>query len=234
MDINCDLGEGMANDAQIMAYISRCNIATGAHAGSRDLIIKTMRLAQEHQVAIGAHPSYADRQNFGRISMDLPRDQLKNSLLQQLELMLECADICGVSLTHIKPHGALYHDVAKNSELAVMLMDVVKELCPKAIVITAANSVLFDLGHWPQEAIWAESFIDRRYSPDLSLVSRNEPEAIIHDPDQAKQQFLNLCAGQAQTNDGQLLPLSSRTSCIHSDHPNALAIAKAIWAINQE
>jgi len=234
MDINCDLGEGMANDAQIMAYISRCNIATGAHAGSRDLIIKTMRLAQEHQVAIGAHPSYADRQNFGRISMDLPHDQLKNSLLQQLELMLECADICDVSLTHIKPHGALYHDMAKNPELAVLLMDVVKELCPKAVVIAAANSVLFDLGHWPQEAIWAESFIDRRYNPDLSLVSRNEPEAIIHDPDEATQQFLDLCAGQVRTIDGQILPLSSRTCCIHSDHPNALAIAKAVWAINQK
>jgi len=234
MDINCDLGEGMANDAQIMAYISRCNIATGAHAGSRDLILKTMHLAQEHQVAIGAHPSYADRQNFGRISMDLPHDQLKDSLREQLELMLECADICGVTLTHIKPHGALYHDVAKTPELAVMLMDVVKELCPKAIVITAANSVLFHLGDWPQEAIWAESFIDRRYNPDLSLVSRSEPEAIIHDPDQAKQQFLNLCAGRVHTIDDQLIPLSSRTCCIHSDHPNALAIAKAIWAINHD
>jgi len=234
MDINCDLGEGMANDAQIMAYISRCNIATGAHAGSRDLILKTMHLAQEHQVAIGAHPSYADRQNFGRISMDLPHDQLKDSLREQLELMLECADICGVTLTHIKPHGALYHDVAKTPELAVILMGVVKELCPKAIVITAANSVLFHLGDWPQEAIWAESFIDRRYNPDLSLVSRSEPEAIIHDPDQAKQQFLNLCAGRVHTIDDQLIPLSSRTCCIHSDHPNALAIAKAIWAINHD
>ena len=234
MDINCDLGEGMANDAQIMAYISRCNIATGAHAGSRDLILKTMRLAQEHEVAIGAHPSYADRQNFGRISMDLPNDQLKDSLLQQLELMLECADICGVTLTHIKPHGALYHDVAKTPEIAELLMDVVKELCPKAVVITAANSVLFHLGDLPQEAIWAESFIDRRYNPDLSLVSRSEPEAIIHDPDQAKQQFLNLCAGRVHTIDDQLLPMSSRTCCIHSDHPNALAIAKAIWAINHD
>ena len=224
----------MANDAQIMAYISRCNIATGAHAGSRDLILKTMRLAQEHQVAIGAHPSYADRQNFGRISMDLPNDQLKDSLLQQLELMLECADLCDVTLAHIKPHGALYHDVAKTPELAVMLMDVVKELCPKAILITAANSVLFHLGDLPQEAIWAESFIDRRYNPDLSLVSRNEPEAIIHDPDQAKQQFLDLCAGQVRTIDDQLIPMRSRTCCIHSDHPNALAIAKAVWAINHD
>lgn len=234
MDINCDLGEGMANDTQIMAYISRCNIATGAHAGSPDLILKTMRIALEHQVAIGAHPSYADRQNFGRISLDLPHTQLKNSLQEQLELMLECADICGVPLTHIKPHGALYHDVAKTPEIAELLMDVVKELCPEAIVITAANSVLFHLGDLPLGAIWAESFIDRRYNPDLSLVSRSEPEAIIHDPDQAKQQFLNLCAGQVQTIEGKLLSLNSRTSCIHSDHPNALAIAKAIWAINHD
>jgi UPF0271 protein len=234
MDINCDLGEGMANEAQIMAYISRCNIATGAHAGSRELILKTMRLAQKNQVAIGAHPSYPDLKNFGRISLDLPHLELKKSLHAQLKLMLECAEICGVSLTHVKPHGALYHDVAQNPDLALLLMNVVKELCQQAAVITAANSVLFDLGDWPQEAIWAESFIDRRYNPDLSLVSRKDPEAIIHDPDHAKEQFLNLCAGQVQTIDGQLLPLNSRTCCIHSDHPNALAIAKAIGSINQE
>jgi UPF0271 protein len=232
MDINCDLGEGMAHDRLIMPYITRCNIACGAHAGSKDLIIKTIQIAQEYGVEIGAHPSYPDRENFGRISMKMDITELKQSMKRQLEMFLEAAELCGAKMSHVKPHGALYHDVANKPDIAQAFLEVIDELYPEIILITSVNSVLFNNSTTLNHILWPESFIDRSYRSDLTLVPRQEDNSIIHDPKIAQQQFLNLRKGRVQSVDGKLLDIQTMTCCIHSDHPNSLEIAKAISAVN--
>jgi len=233
MDINCDLGEGIAHDRLIMPYINRCNIACGAHAGSKDLIIKTIQMAQEYGVDIGAHPSYPDRENFGRISMIMDVKELKQSLQHQLEMFLEAAELCGAKMSHVKPHGALYHDVANKPEMALVFLEVIDEVCPEILLITSVNSVLFNSFTRPNHLIWPESFIDRRYRSDLTLVPRQEHNSIIHDPKIAQRQFLNLREGRVQSIEGSLHAIQTMTCCIHSDHPNSLEIAKAVSAVNR-
>lgn len=222
----------MAHDRLIMPYITRCNIACGAHAGSKDLIIKTIQIAQEYGVEIGAHPSYPDRENFGRISMKMDITELKQSMKRQLEMFLESTELCGAKMSHVKPHGALYHDVANKPDIAQAFLEVIGEVCPEIILITSVNSVLFNNSTTLNHILWPESFIDRSYRSDLTLVPRQEDNSIIHDPKIAQQQFLNLKKGRVQSVDGKLLDIQTMTCCIHSDHPNSLEIAKAISAVN--
>ena len=222
----------MAHDRLIMPYITRCNIACGAHAGSKDLIIKTIQMAQEYGVDIGAHPSYPDRENFGRISMKMDITELKQSMKRQLEMFLEATKLCGAKMSHVKPHGALYHDVANKPDIAQAFLEVIDEVYPEIILITSVNSVLFNNSTTLNHILWPESFIDRSYRSDLTLVPRQEDNSIIHDPKIAQQQFLNLRKGRVQSVDGKLLAIQTMTCCIHSDHPNSLEIAKAISAVN--
>ena len=222
----------MAHDRLIMPYITRCNIACGAHAGSKDLIIKTIQIAQEYGVEIGAHPSYPDRENFGRISVNMDITELKQSMKRQLEMFLEATELCGAKMSHVKPHGALYHDVANKPDIAQAFLEVIDEVCPEIILITSVNSVLFNNSTTLNHILWPESFIDRSYRSDLTLVPRQEDNSIIHDPKIAQQQFLNLRKGRVQSVDGKLLAIQTMTCCIHSDHPNSLEIAKAISAVN--
>ena len=222
----------MAHDRLIMPYITRCNIACGAHAGSKDLIIKTIQIAQEYGVEIGAHPSYPDRENFGRISVNMDITELKQSMKRQLEMFLEATELCGAKMSHVKPHGALYHDVANKPDIAQAFLEVIDEVCPEIILITSVNSVLFNNSTTLNHILWPESFIDRSYRSDLTLVPRQEDNSIIHDPKIAQQQFLNLRKGRVQSVDGKLLDIQTMTCCIHSDHPNSLEIAKTISAVN--
>ena len=228
MDINCDLGEEMANDAQIMPHISRCNIACGGHAGDAEIMNRSIELALKHGVAIGAHPSYPDKENFGRLSMSLTPKALKETLFQQIQELSLYAHQQGTKLSHVKPHGALYHDLARNSELGGLFLEVVSEVLGETIIITAPYSVMFKAPQGQKHTLWSEGFIDRGYQSDLHLVSRDQKHAIIHDPDQAYQQFLSLCNGQITSVEGQTMPIKVHTCCMHSDHPNALLIAQRI------
>jgi len=229
MDINCDLGEGMNNDAQIMPHISRCNIACGGHAGDAEIMNRSIDFALEHGVAIGAHPSYPDRYNFGRKSMDMAPEVLKNTLITQIHELSRFARQHGTQLSHVKPHGALYHDLASNSELGRIFLDAVAEVLGETVIITAPYSVLFKAPPQGQKhTLWSEGFIDRGYHSDLRLVSRGQEGAIIDNPDHAYQQFLSLCNGQINSVEGQTIPILVNTCCLHSDHPNALSIAQRI------
>jgi len=228
MDINCDLGEGMYNDAQIMPHISRCNIACGGHAGDPEIMQRSIELALKHGVAIGAHPSYPDKENFGRQSMSIAPEALKNTLIAQIHELNEFAHEQGTRLSHVKPHGALYHDLAQNSELGRLFLEAVTEVIGAAIIITAPNSVLVQDPLSEKHILWSEGFIDRRYHEDLNLISRANEHAIIHDPEEAYKQYLSLCNGQITSLEGHIIPIEVNTSCIHSDHPNALLIAQRI------
>ena len=142
MDINCDLGEGLENDAQIMPFISSCNIACGAHAGGKELMRATVLLAKKYKVKIGAHPSFADRKNFGRREMDVPKDLLIEQIMAQIAVLKEITEKEGEVLHHVKPHGALYNMAAKDREVADIVIEAVQSIDKRLIIYAPFRSVI--------------------------------------------------------------------------------------------
>lgn len=231
--INCDMGEWDAPhllpiDEELMPYVDLCNIACGGHAGSEKIMALTLNFAMQNGVKIGAHPGYEDRTNFGRIYISLPSKELLDSLKIQLDLFLTICSRHNAEPHHIKAHGALYHACNQNEEEAEVLLKVVKAHCPQLLILVAPGSLLETKAKNEGLRTLAESFIDRRYSDDLSLISRTELDAVIEDEHEAKDQFDKLSEGKIITKSGHISTLISQTSCIHGDNPNCLGILKKI------
>ena len=224
--INADVGEGFGIEAEIMTLIDSCNIACGGHAGSKEEIFKAITLAKKNGVKIGAHPSYPDLKNFGRISMEITPDKLYESLKKQLKSILYHSSY---TLNHVKAHGALYHDSANKPEIADLLIKVILELCPHAIIVTLPNSILEKLGQKKNLTIWREGYIDRRYHDNGQLVSRANPMATLSTLEDLYQQFYSLINYQnVKTLEGNTLSLKVDTLCIHGDHHNAVRNLKSL------
>lgn len=228
ININADLGEMAGQDEKIMPYLHSCNIAAGGHVGDRQSIQKTIELAQRHSVKVGAHPSYPDRNNFGRTRPDINDKTLKESLKSQLEKFFEIAAKNKMEVHHIKPHGALYHDVVNDQQKTELFLEVLDELGLEVDLYTLENGFLHQLGI-KNHKIHLEAFIDRRYNLDLNLVSRNHKEALIIEPKKVwnqlyEMEFLN----QVTVLSGKTLNLSADTYCIHGDHPKATEILNYI------
>lgn len=228
MDINCDLGEGLNNDDQLMPLLNSCNIACGGHVGDAYSIRKTIQLAKKHHVKIGAHPSYPDRENFGRKKLDIPLSDLKVSLMDQLKLFEAICDEVQAIFHHIKPHGALYNEVAINHEIAGLLIQVMRNF-PGVSLYVPPNSVIERLAVENNIPIITEAFADRSYHSNLTLVSRSHSKALLTDPrevlDHLKLLVLN---GKVKTIEGELVPIKAETFCIHGDNPSAVEILKTI------
>ncbi|GGF45180.1 5-oxoprolinase subunit PxpA [Echinicola rosea] len=230
IDINCDLGEGMASDADVMPYITSCNIACGGHAGNKKSMVATIKLAQKHQVKIGAHPSYPDRKNFGRKPMDLPAEELLATLLSQLRDFEEALSKTDATLHHIKPHGALYNLAAKDLDTASLLVALIKTYYPEAIVYAPYGSVMAKTAKENGLEVWHEVFADRNYNDDLSLVSRSDPNALLHRPEDAVTHLEKMVKeAKVQTVSGMTQQILADTVCVHGDNPGALALTKAIY-----
>ena len=224
--INADVGEGFGIEAEIMPLIDSCNIACGGHAGSKEEISKAIALAKKNGVKIGAHPSYPDLKNFGRISMEITPDKLYESLKKQLKSILHHSSY---TLNHVKAHGALYHDSANKPEIADVLIKVILELCPHAIIVTLPNSFLEKLGQKKNLTIWREGYIDRRYHDNGQLVSRANPMATLSTLEDLYQQFYSLINYQnVKTLEGNTLSLKVDTLCIHGDHHNVVRNLKSL------
>ena len=224
--INADVGEGFGIEAEIMPLIDSCNIACGGHAGTKEEITRAIALAKKNGIKIGAHPSYPDLKNFGRISMEITPDKLYESLKKQLKSVLYHSSY---TLNHVKAHGALYHDSANKPEIADLLIKVILELCPHAIIVTLPNSILEKLGQKNNLTIWREGYIDRRYHGNGQLVSRANPIATLSTLEDLYQQFYSLINHQnVKTLEGNTLSLKVDTLCIHGDHPNAIRNLKSI------
>jgi UPF0271 protein len=225
IDINCDLGEGMPNDESLMPYISSCNIACGGHFGTKDTIRATIRIAKEFGVKVGAHPSYPDRENFGRKSMDISTDKLIKSLSEQISLFLTVCNEEGVQANHIKLHGALYNDSSNNEELVDAIQTVYKNLNLSLPLYLSPHSIL---AKRMRNAV-IEAFIDRRYNEDGSLTPRTHTGALIEDPIQAWEQLSRMYLNREVTcADGKTISINATTFCIHGDTKNALEIARFI------
>jgi UPF0271 protein len=229
IDINCDLGEGAGNDAQLMPFLSSCNIACGAHAGSEAIIEETIALALKHKTKIGAHPSFPDRENFGRNEMNLSSSQLRTIIIDQITLVGKLAEIAGVKLNHVKPHGALYNMAVGNEEIADAIINSLVALNSPLILYVPFGSIIARRAIEKNIKIKYEAFADRNYNDDLTLVSRKRSDAVLHDPEQIIEHVVRMIKEQnVKTITGALVNIKADTLCVHGDNPNAVAIVTSL------
>ncbi|KOY51036.1 5-oxoprolinase subunit PxpA [Polaribacter dokdonensis] len=229
IDINCDVGEGEGNEQFLMPYISSCNIACGGHFGNVNTIDKTIQLAIENQVKIGAHPSFPDKENFGRKLMNISDEELKESINSQLNLCKERMSLVGAKLHHIKPHGALYNAIAVNEKLAVFFANLVKPYLKEAYLYVPYNSVIAKVALKKNITIKYEAFADRNYNDDLTLVSRTKNNALLVDKNEVLNHTLHMIKYQnVKTISDLEIPIKADTFCVHGDTKNAIEIVKFI------
>lgn len=230
IDLNCDLGEGVGIEAAILPYVSTINIACGAHAGDEALIRNTIRLAKDQQVAIGAHPSYPDRENFGRTVLPITAEDLQQSVRQQIDLVRGIAFEEHYPITHIKLHGALYNQAAKEDALATLLVETIAAIDPLLLVFGLPGSALEQRAIQYNLRFVKEAFADRTYQDDGSLTPRAHPNALIEDNSDCVQQVLRMIRQQeVVTLSGKIISLSAETVCLHGDGLHAVAFAKSLW-----
>ncbi len=224
-NINCDLGEGMANDEELMPYLNECNIACGGHFGNLSSIKQTIRLAKKHNVLIGAHPSFPDKENFGRKLITINDIDLAQSLHDQISLFLAACSQCNSEMNHIKLHGALYNLCCVDSKIAQLVLDVYVQFDYQFKLFVPYQSVIAQLAQNKFQLSF-EAFIDRRYNNDLSLVNRQHKYATINNPKNACEQVKSIInSGYLTSLDGNRINIKADTFCLHGDNPNALALA---------
>lgn len=227
VDINCDLGEGYPFDSRLMPLISSCNIACGGHAGDETTIKETILLAKKHGVKVGAHPSFPDKENFGRKIMDISLDKLGKSLIEQLSGFRKIAIQCGSAVHHVKPHGALYNLAAKDRAVAKCVVMATIVVYNKCYIFAPYGSILAKVALEENLTVIYEAFADRNYNDDLSLVSRKEANALLTDPEKVADQVLMMTREkQVVTVNNNKLPIKADTFCVHGDNPQALLLLK--------
>ncbi len=229
IDLNADCGEGVGDDAALIPLVSSANLACGFHAGDPDILRASVRLCREHGVAIGAQPSLADREGFGRRELPVSPDQAYALVLYQVAAVGGFCHAAGVPLRHVKPHGALYNMAARDSSLAAAIAAAVHDYDPALILFGLADSALTCAGIDAGLVVANEAFIDRRYRADGSLAPRGTPGALINEFDVAVEQALRIVRHQPiQTVDGDPLTLSADTLCLHGDGPHATDLARRV------
>ena len=229
VDLNCDLGEGCNTDESIMPFISSANIACGYHAGDEATIKKTLSLAKAFQVGVGAHPSYPDRANFGRKEMNLPFQEIKSLVIEQVRLVQSLAAAMGLSLQHVKPHGALYNKAAKDEETAIALAEAVHTIDPSLILFGLANSESGKAAKKMGLQFYNEVFADRTYTDQGLLTPRTEVNAMITTDEEAIRQVLQMLQEETVTStNGKIIPIQADTICIHGDGEHAVSFVKHI------
>ena len=225
IDINCDVGEGVGNEPDIFPLISSCNIACGGHAGDRNTIAEMIRLAKKHKLKIGAHPSYPDRQNFGRKSLRMDETALIEAIRTQLQDFKDIIDSSGCRWHHIKAHGALYNDLGKSTELSKSYLKAIRPFSNGLKLYVPGGSAIATAAIEQGIPVVYEGFADRNYNDDLTLVSRSMPNALIEDPIDVKQHILEIVrTAKVTTVQGNKVPLEVDTFCVHGDTPSALQI----------
>ena len=218
IDLNCDMGEldDAAHEAALMQYITSANVACGGHAGDEQTMERTVRLALERGVRVGAHPGYPDRENFGRVEIAMTAEAIADTVQQQIERLEAVVSRLGGRIVHVKPHGALYNVAVKNAEVARAIATGVTRWNPGVPIFGLAGSPMLDVWRGMGMKVAGEAFADRRYEPDGTLRSRKFADALITDPAAAAAQALRFAReGVAET------------VCVHGDTPGAVAILKA-------
>lgn len=229
IDLNADLGEGAGNDEALLQLVSSANIACGWHAGDAKTMRQCVRWAIDNGVAIGAHPSFPDRENFGRNAMQLPPEEIVAGMLYQIGALAAIVKAEGGTLAHVKPHGMLYNQAVKEPELAAALCEAVRLFDPTLKFFGLAGSGMIDAARRAGLTPVEEVFADRGYLPDGSLVPRSQPGALIEDEETALAQTLSLVREHRVTAiDGSRVAVNAQSVCLHGDGAHALAFARRI------
>jgi UPF0271 protein len=229
IDLNSDLGEGFENDASIMAFISSVNIACGFHAGDRETMLRTIALAMKYDVKIGVHPSFYDKEHFGRVEMILPPGKVYDIVSEQIQTLADLTKNVGMNLNHVKPHGALYNMASRDKTLAKEIAKAVKDFDPRLILFGLSGSELINAAREINLKSCNEVFGDRAYSDDGSIVPRTAKNAVLEDTGNVMRQALQMVgSGSVRTITGRDIPLTAETLCIHGDGKQALQFATDI------
>jgi UPF0271 protein len=231
VDLNADLGEGSGHDAELFELISSANIATGFHAGDSDTMHAAISAAKKHQVAVGAHPSFFDRENFGRKELTIPNEEVFDAVAYQLGIFHAIASALDVQPNHVKPHGALYNMAVRDSKLANAIARAIASVDPKLILFAPGKTELAHAGeaHGLQTA--REIFADRNYLSDGWLVPRTRPDALLQDPKQAAERVLRMLReGKVRSVEGRDVDVRGETICVHGDTPGAVEFARELRA----
>jgi UPF0271 protein len=229
IDLNCDVAEGVGNEAELMPWISSANIACGYHAGDEEEMKRSIELCLKYNVAIGAHPSFPDRENFGRNNMNLPLEQVYEIVGEQLRLIDIIAKQLGANLHHVKPHGALYNMAAKDATLANAIAKSVRDFDHRLIFYGLSQSVMVDEARKLNLRTAHEVFADRTYQTDGSLTSRTQPNALITDESKALCQAVRFVKEKKVTViSGEEILVEVDTICLHGDGAHAVSFAKLI------
>ncbi len=227
IDVNCDVGEGLNNEHLLMPFISSCNIACGGHFGDKKSIDNSIEIAINNNVLIGAHPSFPDKENFGRKVMTISDEELKESIQNQLDLFLERLDSFDEKLHHIKPHGALYNVISVDENKAVLFIDIIKKYLKDSFLYVPYNSVIEKVALRNDIKIKYEVFADRNYNADLTLLSRSHKNALITDKLAVFNHVLEVVqSGKVKTISGLKKLIKADTFCVHGDNKNSIEIVK--------
>ena len=229
VDLNADLGEGAGHDEDILEFVSSANIACGFHAGDPTSILNSIRTAHELEVAVGAHPSFPDRENFGRQEIELPPEEIYSILLYQLGAFRALASAVGAEVNHVKAHGALYNMAARDRSVADVIANAVFALDPKLILFVPPGGVFERAAQERGLQIAREVFADRNYMPDGTLVSRSSPDAFVRDPIEAAERVIRMLREQkVRAINGVDVPVAAETICVHGDNPEAVEFVQKL------
>ena len=234
IDINSDLGEfrnekQLTNELNILNYISSCSIACGGHVGDVNSIKTIIEACKKHSIAIGPHPSYPDKEGFGRRMIDIESKDLENSIRDQINLFLKVADSLSMPVRHVKLHGRLYNEVSKSEVLSSLFVNLIDSFKYDLSVIGPAESLLGRMLEDEDIPFIPEAFIDRTYKEDLTLVDRSEEGSVlISVEEQINQARSIVCDEKIMSNNNKILNLKAETLCIHGDSPNSLEVAEAL------
>lgn len=236
IDLNADVGEGfgpwvMGDDAGILDHVSSANIACGGHAGDPETMYRTLRLAAQRGVAVGAHPGYADREGFGRRIIPMPPDQIGRLLAAQVGALWAMARLAGTSVQYVKPHGALGNLAAADAGVAAAIAAAVKAIDPALAILAISGTELEQAARLAGLRVFSEVFADRAYQPDGHLVPRSQAGAVLHDPRAAADRLIGfLRSGNMPAAGGQTIRLKADSVCVHGDTAEAVEMARQVRA----
>ncbi len=236
IDLNSDLGEGfgpwtMGDDAAMLAVVNSANVACGGHAGDTETMFNTCRTAAEHGVVIGAHPSYVDREGFGRRIIPMLPDEIGRMVVAQVGALAAVARLAGTEVRYIKPHGALGNLAAADTAVATAIVHAVRVVFPTLAILAISGTQLEVVARAAGVEVYSEIFADRAYQPNGQLVPRSQPGAVIHDADQAAQRLIAFVEnGRMDVIGGDPIRLAADSVCVHGDTPGAVDMAHHIRA----
>jgi len=234
VDINCDMGESfgaykLGLDEEVIKHITSANIACGYHAGDPIVMERTISLAKNHNVSVGAHPGFPDLVGFGRRSMELTSREVRNDLIYQVGALSAFAQIEGLSLQHVKPHGQLYNLAAKDEHMARAICEAILALGKNLILVALSGSEMAEIASKSGLKVAREAFADRAYHRDGSLVSRKREGSVIHDPERVAERVIRIVKeGKVQSIEGDFIDLEIDSICFHGDTPGAVQLAATV------